>query len=138
MKEKEKKTAKILRAQVLYCDDIVQDIIRHDASADVLKYAQKFAEIENPLLGNTDVDWVRINFDAIYVYVRKENGEYEATWHLDPEGGYGAELIIMDKASASDFAREVEEYLVHNSEKCEGDFEEPPTYVPMANPKGGK
>lgn len=47
--------------QFNYSNAIANDIIEHSKSKEIQEYAKQFAEIESPLVGGTDADWIRIN-----------------------------------------------------------------------------
>lgn len=80
----------ILIKQFNYCNEIAKDILANEKSAVVQEYAKQFAEIESPLVGGTDCEWIRINYGDIYIFLHDDgNIEYQ----LDPYGQYGAEII---------------------------------------------
>lgn len=102
--------------QLNYCKEIAEDIIKNNASMEILQHAKKFAEIESPMTGETEATWVRICWGDIYIFLRFDEAAWdsdgkinftEIVYQLDPIGGYGAELIdvntveeFMEKLSA--------------------------------------
>ena len=75
--------------QLRHCELIRQDIVKNNNSLEVQKHAQKYAEIESLMVGGTYAEWIRINFECIYVFIHLDHTEYQ----LDFEGAYGAEMI---------------------------------------------
>lgn len=90
--------------QFNYCNAIADDILSHNKSKEIQEYAKKFAEIESPLVGGTDADWVRINWGDIYIFLC-DNGN--VGYQVDPFGSYGSELIDMWGCSKDDFINEI-------------------------------
>lgn len=56
----------------------------------IQEYVKQFAQIESPVADGTDVDWIRINWGDIYIFLY-DNGSIR--YQLDPHNGYGNELI---------------------------------------------
>ena len=84
--------------QFEYCKAIVEDIIANGKSLDIIKYTKQFAQIESPMTGETQANWIRIQFSNIYIFLH-DDGE---TWYqLDFAHAYGGELI--DAYSEEDF-----------------------------------
>ena len=59
-------------------------------------------EIESPLVGGTDADWIRLYYDDVYLFLYDDGTE---EYQLDPLGEYGGELI--DVRSYDDFVSEL-------------------------------
>lgn len=55
-------------------------------------------EIESPVVGGTDADWIRLCYDDVYLFLCDDGSEW---YQLDPLGEYGGELI--DVRSYDDF-----------------------------------
>ena len=89
--------------QFNYCNAIANDIIEHNKSKEIQEYAKQFAEIESPLVGGTDADWIRINWGDIYIFLY-DNLSLEAA------------PIVRDGITYFESEEEVDE---------------PPMYVPM-------
>lgn len=113
----------VIRKQFDYCNAIAEDIFANGKSKDVQEYAKQFAEIESPLVGGTDADWIRINWGDIYIFMH-DDGTF---WYqLDGLGEYNGELI--DSRSISEFMYELEkvteeEILNHSyMESDNGDY----------------
>ena len=84
--------------QFEYCKAIAEDILANGKTKEVQEYAKKYAEIESPLVGGTDAEWIRINWGDIYIFLH-DNGRIH--YQLDPHGEYGGELI--DVQSEAEF-----------------------------------
>lgn len=59
-------------------------------------------EIESPLVGGTDADWIRLYYDDVYLFLCDDGREW---YQLDPLSECGGELI--DVGSYDDFVREL-------------------------------
>lgn len=79
-----------LMMQFNYCNAIAMDILEHNKSKKIQEYVKQFAQIESPVADGTDVDWIRINWGDIYIFLY-DNGSIR--YQLDPHNGYGNELI---------------------------------------------
>lgn len=87
--------------QFEYCKAIAEDILANGKSKEVQEYAKKYAEIESPLVGGTDAEWIRINWGDIYIFLH-DNGNIN--YQLDPHGEYGGELIdVQTKKNFGNF-----------------------------------
>lgn len=92
--------------QFIYCNEIADDIIRHNASKEIIKYTHNWAEIESPISGEMDAPWIRICFGDIYIFMfideealDKENRIIftgEIRYQLDGFGEYGGETIDVN------------------------------------------
>ena len=121
--------------QFYYCNAIANDIIKHNKSKEIQEYAKQFAEIESPLVGGTDVDWIRINWGDIYIFLYDDGS---IGYQVDPLGVYGNELIDMWNCTENDFVKEIFSLepapIVRNGItffETEESADEPPTYIPM-------
>lgn len=118
-----------------YCNAIAEDIVENNKSKEIQEYAQKFAEIESPLVGGTDADWIRINAGDIYIFLCDDG---QIGYQVDPLAEYGGELIDMWNCSKDDFIKEIlslenapiirDGVTFFESEKS---VDEPPMYMPM-------
>lgn len=122
----------VIKKQFDYCNAIAEDIIANGKSKEVQEYAQKYAEIESPLVGGTEAEWIRINWGDIYIFIH-DDGTF---WYqLDGLGEYNGELIDAESVSAFMTALEKvtdEEILDHSyMEGDNGDYSEyaPGEYV---------
>lgn len=76
-------------------DEILSDGITKN-NIEKLQTNHRSFEIESPLTGETMADWIRINYNGVYVFIHLDNenkpsGNY---WYqLDYIGSYGLELI---------------------------------------------
>ena len=150
-----KSLREVIREQFAYCIAIAEDIVEQEASLDVLNYAKKYAEIESPMTGEIEVDWIRIMYGDIYIFLHlnepedKDYDNYKFTgftgevWYqLDGLGQYGGETI--DVKSQEEFLTELgkltEEELdrQHYCNYEDGDYSEeaPGEYVPMKKSEG--
>lgn len=67
------------------------------------KYDNNFLiEIESPLVGGTDADWIRLYYDDVYLYLHDDGRE---EYQLDPLAECGGELI--DVFSYDEFVSEL-------------------------------
>ena len=100
--------------QFYYCNAIANDIIKHNKSKKIQEYAKQFAEIESPLVGGTDADWIRINWGDIYIFLCDDG---RIGYQVDPLGEYGSELIDMWDCTENDFVTysdiEYQSFLLH-------------------------
>lgn len=107
---------KTLRETILeqfnYCNEIADDIIRHNASKEIIKYAHNWAEIESPVSKDIDMPkeidapWVRICFGDIYIFMFLDEDALDKEdkviltgqmrYQLDGFGEYGGETIDVD------------------------------------------
>lgn len=78
------------------------------------KYNEFLVEIESPLIGGTNADWIRLQYDDVYLFLHDDGTEW---YQLDPLSQYGAELIdarsyeeFVEKLSA--ITSDIEEYYV--------------------------
>ena len=92
----------IILKQLNYCSTIADDIIKHNASRDILNYTKKWAEIESPMTNETDCMWIRICWGDIYIFLYIDEYKYQwgeicltgkISYQLDGLGEYGGELI---------------------------------------------
>lgn len=100
MDSKSRKNRERLISQFKYCNAIAEDIIKYNKSKEVQEYAQDFAEIESPIVGGTDADWIRIHWGDIYIFLHNDG---KIDYQVDPLDEYGGELIevsgsLTDKA----------------------------------------
>ena len=123
--------------QFNYCDAIASDIIANKKSKEVQEYAKQFAEIESPLVGGTDTEWIRINWGDIYIFLC-DNGNIG--YQVDPVGAYGGELIDMWGCTKDDFIKEIlsleDAPIIRDGFtyfESEDSVDEPPVYIPMKN-----
>ena len=65
--------------QLNYCKAIAEDIIKNNASMEILQHAKKFAEIESPMNGETEAAWVRICWGDIYIFLRFDEAAWDVT-----------------------------------------------------------
>ncbi len=121
--------------QFNYCNAIANDIIEHNKSKEIQEYAKQFAEIESPLVGGTDANWIRINWGDIYIFLC-DNGS--VGYQVDPLGAYGSELIDMWDCTEDDFVKEILSLeaapIVRDGItifEVEESVSEPPMYIPM-------
>lgn len=121
--------------QFNFCNAIADDIVANNKSREIQKYAKKFAEIESPVMGGTDADWIRINFGDIYIFLC-DNGD--VGYQVDPLGGYGGELIDMWNCTREDFIKAIlsleEPPVIRDGiefYKADDLVGEPPMYMPM-------
>lgn len=61
-------------------------------------------EIESDITGETDAEWVRLNYGDCYLFILDDGTEW---YQYDPVGCYGAELI--DVKSYDDFIKALSE-----------------------------
>lgn len=124
----------VIKRQFGYCNAIAEDILANGKTKEAQEYAQQFAEIESPLVGGTDAEWIRINWGDIYIFLHDD----ESSWYqLDGLGEYGGELINAE--SVSEFMSKLEkvtdeEILDHSyMENNNGDYSEyaPKGYFPF-------
>lgn len=66
------------------------------------KYNGLLIEIESPLIGGTNADWIRLQYDDVYLFLHDDGTEW---YQLDPLSQYGAELI--DARSYEEFVEEL-------------------------------
>lgn len=66
------------------------------------RYGGFLIEIESPLVGGTDADWIRLCYDDVYLFLHDDGTEW---YQLDPLSEYGGELI--DARSYEDFVMEL-------------------------------
>ena len=78
--------------QFNHCNAIAADILDNNKSKEIQEYAKKFAEIESPLVGGTEAEWIRINWGDIYIFLCDDGN---IRYQVDPLGEYGGELIDM-------------------------------------------
>lgn len=92
----------IILKQLNYCSAIADDIIKHNASRDILNYTKKWAEIESPMTNEIDCMWIRICWGDIYIFLYIDEYKYQwgeicftgkIVYQLDGLGEYGGELI---------------------------------------------
>ena len=120
--------------QFEYCKAIAEDILKHKRSKEIQEYASQYAEIESPLIGNTDADWVRICWGDIYIFLHT-NGMIG--YQLDPYRAYGSELIDVNSEKEFwellDKIPEEELIVYHYMEYEDGDYSVdcPREYIPM-------
>lgn len=128
-----------------YCKAIADDIIKYNATDDIIAYAKEWAEIESPMTEETDSAWVRINWSDIYIFIYMDEDAWfddgvvkftgEASYQLDPFSEYGGELIDAD--TVDEFMEELknlnlkEDELVRNN--YNGDFGEDDIYNAVPN-----
>lgn len=123
-----------IKKQFEYCKSIAEDILKHNRSKEIIEYTDKYAEIECPLLGNTSVDWVRICYGDIYIFLHTDG---RINYQLDPYGEYGGELI--DVQSENEFWKlfnkfSEDDLIKHHYRISEDDdysLDAPPVYIPM-------
>lgn len=120
--------------QFKYCKAIAKDILQNEKSKEIQEYAMKYANIESPLVGGTEAEWIRINWGDIYIFLH-DNGKID--YQLDPIGAYGAELI--DVHSEEEFLKlfdelSEEEILKHHyvfNKNSDYSQDCPQEYLPM-------
>ena len=117
----------VILEQLNYCNEIVKDILKYDKSKEIQLYAKQYAEVESPLIGGTEADWIRINFGDIYIFLH-DNGEIQ--YQLDPIGNYGEELIDI-YGSLNDFIEEIQRL---DEEKIKDDYYYPKNWN-LCNPR---
>lgn len=118
--------------QFEYCKAIAEDIIANGKSLDIIKYTKQFAQIESPMTGETQANWIRIQFSNIYIFLH-DDGRID--YQLDFEHAYGGELIDVDSEEKffEIFNKYSEEELVEIFNKT-SEFDEwdiPSEYVRM-------
>lgn len=100
----------VIFKQLNYCNAIAVDIIKNNASEEVINHAKKWVQVESPITGETDAPWIRVNYGDIYVFANLDEAELmknnikftgQMRYQLDGLGEYGAELI--DVNSIQDF-----------------------------------
>lgn len=88
-------------------------LLSHDKSLEAqkaidsgrVKFNGVWVEIESPLVGGTDANWIRLNYDDVYIFLHDDGSEW---YQLDPIGGYGAELI--ETSTYREFVNELMNY----------------------------
>ena len=78
-------------------------------------------EIESPLVGGTDADWIRLCYDDVYLFLHDDGTEW---YQLDPLAEYGGELI--NAKTYEDFVSELKDitydleefYISYQSGHC--------------------
>lgn len=121
-----------IKEQFFYCEMIAYDILKNEKSPQVQYYAANHAEIQSPVVGGTDGDWIRINFADIYIYLH-DDGTIQ--YQLDAEGS-GGELInvFSDEKFNKELDKISDEALEKalNLESVDGDYsaEVPIKYMP--------
>ena len=102
---------------------------------EIQEYAKQFAEIESPIVGGTNADWIRINWGDIYIFLCDDG---RIGYQVDPLGEYGSELIDMWDCTENDFVKEIFSLepapIVRNGItffETEESADEPPIYIPM-------
>ena len=116
-----------LLAAINYCAAIAQDIIENNKSKEIQEYAKKYAEIESPLAGGTEADWIRINWGDIYVFLHDDG---DVRYDLDPYGAYGAEIISITGVGINEFKQMVIDYIAENGYEFEVG-NKIPMYIPF-------
>lgn len=111
-----------IKKRLNYCKAIADDIIKYNATDDIIKYAKKWAEIESPMTKETEACWIRINWNDIYIFVHMDEKSYEeddivkftgkVDYQLDMDGAYGTELI--DVNSIDLFMEELDKLNLNN------------------------
>lgn len=121
--------------QFNYCNAIAEDILQNNKSKEIQEYAKRFAEIESPLVGGTDAEWIRINWGDIYIFLC-DNGD--VGYQVDPIGEYGGELIDMWNCSTKAFIAEILQFeqapIIRDGFtyfESEDSVSEPPMYIAM-------
>lgn len=90
-------------------DEIIRSDITRESIESFQKGHREF-EIESPLTGETDAEWVRINYNGIYIYIHLDNDNKangNLWYQLDYIGSYGLELIWTD--SITEFMKQLME-----------------------------
>ena len=70
----------IWKNQIELCNDIANDIIKHNASNDIINYTKQYAIIE------VQEEWIRVNFGEAYCYIdldRKRKPIGSTWWNND-------------------------------------------------------
>lgn len=121
--------------QFNYCNAIAADILDNNKSKEIQEYAKKFAEIESPLVGGTEAEWIRINWGDIYIFLCDDGN---IRYQVDPLGEYGGELIDMWNCEREDFIKAIlsleEPPIIRNGVtlyESSDPVEEPDLYIPM-------
>mgnify|MGYP000009477334 FL=1 len=121
--------------QFNYCNAIATDILDNNKSKEIQEYAKKFAEIESPLVGGTEAEWIRINWGDIYIFLCDDGN---IRYQVDPLGKYGGELIDMWNCEREDFIKAIlsleEPPIIRDGVtiyESSDPVEEPDLYVPM-------
>lgn len=105
----------IWKAQLDFCKAIADDIVEHNASKKICKYADKFAMIESPYNtsgGYYGNDFIRINYGEAYCYlvVDDDNNLTGDVWwnndemHIDNENNseYDSSISTLETMSIED------------------------------------
>jgi len=67
------------------------------------RYNGFLVEIESPLVGGTNADWIRLCYDDVYIFLHDDGRE---EYQFDPMAEYGGELI--DVETYEDFVKELD------------------------------
>lgn len=125
--------------QFNHCNAIAADILDNNKSKEIQEYAKKFAEIESPLVGGTEAEWIRINWGDIYIFLCDDGN---IRYQVDPLGEYGDELIDMWNCEREDFIKAIlsleEPPIIRDGVtiyESADPIEEPDLYVPMKQRK---
>ena len=125
--------------QFNHCNAIAADILDNNKSKEIQEYAKKFAEIESPLVGGTEAEWIRINWGDIYIFLCDDGN---IRYQVDPLGEYGGELIDMWNCEMEDFIKAIlsleEPPIIRDGVtiyESADPIEEPDLYVPMKQRK---
>lgn len=125
--------------QFNYCNAIAADILDNNKSKEIQEYAKKFAEIESPLVGGTEAEWIQINWGDIYIFLCDDGN---IRYQVDPLGEYGGELIDMWNCEREDFIKAIlsleEPPIIRDGVtiyESADPVEEPDLYVPMKQRK---
>lgn len=125
--------------QFNHCNAIAADILDNNKSKEIQEYAKKFAEIESPLVGGTEAEWIRINWGDIYIFLCDDGN---IRYQVDPLGEYGGELIDMWNCEREDFIKAIlsleEPPIIRDGVtiyESADPIEEPDLYVPMKQRK---
>lgn len=92
-----KDIGKFIRTQLDYCVAIAEDIIKNEASLEVLNYAKNFAEIESPMTGEIEANWIRIAYEDTYIFLYlDDNGSTlsgDVCYRMNGYGQYRSKTI---------------------------------------------
>ena len=98
-----------------YCMEARQFLLENNKSKEAqmkikngaIKYGGFIMDLESPVAGGTEADWIRLNYDDVYLYLYDECYPYDngERYEYDPYGEAGAEIIIAE--SYDDFINQL-------------------------------
>ena len=105
MKLEERKKGILRRMRVLY--GLRNYLLKNGRSREAQErvkgqFMKNGVEVESPVVGGTDADWIRLQNDDVFLFLHDNGSEW---YQLDPLCMYGEELI--EEFSYEDFITEV-------------------------------